>query len=590
MILKTKNTNTSCIFYSIVVYINGIVNPRSSHSSLHQTRMNRTKPTSETPVVTTIPDDFPRRIQWYPGSGSDFFAVMLPLVIHEIEGPSQGESLFQAGTSANRSARLPDESVDLRQPGPLGPPLTPRRVAEIPVVLNDLDLTLFETLSATPPETVLYENYRVHNLVDHHSWQGWKKLRDARVVLTSVRRHSLHEIAGALQTYRITRKSENPAFSDPAPDEYLELIFAVSDILDTVDAVDNVNPADTRTLRAWFFPQHAETFYDVIAPALGATIVALMLMRTRITNPAGMLAKTGEFVPDLLLRMQQQPERYRDIACIWADWTADLRRQPYITGEASVVQGIRPDFSAEEDAGENLFQFNPSNTVHTDPTRGFLSPPDADNTWSTSPYRVMDWGERGSIPTMLYYAPQAFTPPAPFGVGPRFWVVPGRLLAGGWPGGETREEIRQHLGVLLDAGINVFINLVPESEMGSEPHLKRYDRFGNALARERGNYFYMVNFPCATGSSPGPDKIASIITLIKDSMASGYGVYVHSNAGMDRVLIALAAFVVRERMARRGSEVSFVQDLMRRSGTYRELPEGTPEQRSFLQKYTNRVP
>ena len=49
-----------------------------------------------------------------------------------------------------------------------------------------------------------------------------------------------------------------------------------------------------------------------------------------------------------------------------------------------------------------------------------------------------------------------------------YWVVPGRLLAGEYPGGQSVEETRQRLAKLLAAGIRCFIDLTQPDEL--EPY------------------------------------------------------------------------------------------------------------------------
>ena len=45
-----------------------------------------------------------------------------------------------------------------------------------------------------------------------------------------------------------------------------------------------------------------------------------------------------------------------------------------------------------------------------------------------------------------------------------YWVVPGLLLAGAYPGSPDPEEHRAKIKALLDAGIRAFVNLMEETE------------------------------------------------------------------------------------------------------------------------------
>src|SRR5262245_47269014 len=45
-----------------------------------------------------------------------------------------------------------------------------------------------------------------------------------------------------------------------------------------------------------------------------------------------------------------------------------------------------------------------------------------------------------------------------------YWVVPGRLLAGEYPGARTEEETRAKLRSFMDAGVSYFLDLTEEGE------------------------------------------------------------------------------------------------------------------------------
>ncbi len=53
------------------------------------------------------------------------------------------------------------------------------------------------------------------------------------------------------------------------------------------------------------------------------------------------------------------------------------------------------------------------------------------------------------------------TPPLPNS----YWVIPGKLLGGEYPGGEAEEETRQRLRALMDAGVDCFVNLTRPGEL-----------------------------------------------------------------------------------------------------------------------------
>src|SRR5690606_19026622 len=46
-----------------------------------------------------------------------------------------------------------------------------------------------------------------------------------------------------------------------------------------------------------------------------------------------------------------------------------------------------------------------------------------------------------------------------------YWVIEGRLLAGGYPGGKRPQDVERRLGALLDAGFDAFIDLTEGGEL-----------------------------------------------------------------------------------------------------------------------------
>ena len=50
-----------------------------------------------------------------------------------------------------------------------------------------------------------------------------------------------------------------------------------------------------------------------------------------------------------------------------------------------------------------------------------------------------------------------------------YWLVPGRLLAGEYPGAKTKDEARRKLQSFLDAKVDFFLDLTEEKE-GLEPY------------------------------------------------------------------------------------------------------------------------
>jgi len=103
-----------------------------------------------------------------------------------------------------------------------------------------------------------------------------------------------------------------------------------------------------------------------------------------------------------------------------------------------------------------------------------------------------------------------------------YWVLPGSLLAGEYPGGGTPEATRLRLAKLLDAGVRCFVDLTPAGE------LHPYD----ADLPLDADYF---RWPLPDhGLPPTPAHMADILDCLRHALRSGRVVYLHCRAGIGR--------------------------------------------------------
>src|SRR3984893_10874701 len=116
-----------------------------------------------------------------------------------------------------------------------------------------------------------------------------------------------------------------------------------------------------------------------------------------------------------------------------------------------------------------------------------------------------------------------------------YWVVPGKLLAGEYPGAKDPEEARQRLRKFLAAGVRHFIDL---TEVGE---LTPYAELLTEEADPRTSY---ERFPIHDGSVPEePKKMAKIIAAIDRAIAEGGITYVHCWGGIERTGLAVACWL-----------------------------------------------
>lgn len=174
----------------------------------------------------------------------------------------------------------------------------------------------------------------------------------------------------------------------------------------------------------------------------------------------------------------------------------------------------------------------------------------------------------------------ASSAPAPLPLRNSYWVLPGQLLAGEYPGGRSRDETRERLRQLIEAGVDCFIDL-------THPHeLERYD-IELPLGVE-----YLRKPIRDHGLPEKAEHMAEILDCIHDSLQSGRMVYVHCHAGIGRTGTVVGCFLVE-----RGLEGEKALDQLNRlfqqserSKSWDWVPE-TKEQSVFVKRWiARRVP
>jgi protein-tyrosine phosphatase len=116
-----------------------------------------------------------------------------------------------------------------------------------------------------------------------------------------------------------------------------------------------------------------------------------------------------------------------------------------------------------------------------------------------------------------------------------YWVIPGQLLAGEYPGARDREEARSRLRKFLQAGVRHFIDLTEAGELTP---------YAEILTEEAGSEASYERFPIRDVSVPEEPKIvAEIIAAIDRAMAEGGITYVHCWGGVGRTGLAVACWL-----------------------------------------------
>lgn len=139
-----------------------------------------------------------------------------------------------------------------------------------------------------------------------------------------------------------------------------------------------------------------------------------------------------------------------------------------------------------------------------------------------------------------------------------YWLVPGRLLAGEYPGAKTKEEARQKLRSFLDAGVGFFLDLTEEDE-GLAPYAPLLLEL--ASARERTVTYRRLAIPDL--GVPTTERMREIQQAITAALDAGQTVYVHCWSGIGRTGTVIGCYLIEQEVS--GAEA--LAEIRRRRGT-----------------------
>ncbi|MFN2463895.1 MAG: hypothetical protein ABR573_08355 [Candidatus Dormibacteria bacterium] len=158
-----------------------------------------------------------------------------------------------------------------------------------------------------------------------------------------------------------------------------------------------------------------------------------------------------------------------------------------------------------------------------------------------------------------------------------YWVVPGKLLAGCYPGDKSTEVAREKLEGMLRVGIRASVNLMEEGESSHQgepvvPYEAPFQARGIKCAR----------MPIRDEDIPSVAEMTEILDLTDQLIAAGSPTYVHCWGGKGRTGTAVGCWLVRHGIAQPDRAVEMIQSLQAHThGTLAPSPENDL-QRGFV--------
>ncbi|MHC4548618.1 MAG: protein-tyrosine phosphatase family protein [Planctomycetota bacterium] len=166
-----------------------------------------------------------------------------------------------------------------------------------------------------------------------------------------------------------------------------------------------------------------------------------------------------------------------------------------------------------------------------------------------------------------------------------YWVEPGRLLAGAYPGDLNPDEARAKIQALLHAGIRTFINLMEEHEVNwdGEPFAP-YQPLVQEYARELDVETACLHLAIPDTDVPSPDYMTEIQATIDESLAQDRPVYVHCWGGRGRTGIVVAVYLIRKGLATADDFLDVLGHLRAHDPSSGHSPENQ-HQADFVRRY-----
>lgn len=175
-------------------------------------------------------------------------------------------------------------------------------------------------------------------------------------------------------------------------------------------------------------------------------------------------------------------------------------------------------------------------------------------------------------------------PPVPFIRS--YWVRPGLLLAGCYPGDKEPAEAVQKLQGLVRCGISTVINLMEETEIDhSRKPFADYSHSLQEWAKEAGRTVSCLRFPVRDLYVPSVPGMRDILDAIDRALAQKQAVYVHCWGGRGRTGTVVACHLLRHRLVSQGGALVAVESLTEHKRDHFWPTPEMPCQREFVSQW-----
>jgi len=167
-----------------------------------------------------------------------------------------------------------------------------------------------------------------------------------------------------------------------------------------------------------------------------------------------------------------------------------------------------------------------------------------------------------------------------------YWVVPGKLLAGCYPGDADEAVARERLGRVVDSGIRVFLNLMEEHETDHDgAPFAPYDELVRSLFASSGIAGTVRRVPVRDLDVPDRATMRFILDFIDFSVAGNNPVYVHCWGGRGRTGTVVGCYLARHGIGAGRDALDGIRYLRRHEATAHLSSPQTDIQRDLVRSW-----
>jgi len=162
-----------------------------------------------------------------------------------------------------------------------------------------------------------------------------------------------------------------------------------------------------------------------------------------------------------------------------------------------------------------------------------------------------------------------------------YWVIPGQLLAGEYPGAIYAPEIaRKRLDAFVKAGFNTIIDLTCEGET------EDYKPLLHEQAKLSGLEVECLHFPIGDYGLPTREAMITILNALDDARTRGRKIYLHCYGGIGRTGTVVGCYLARHGLSGNDAvhQLASWWQHVPKSARYPHSPE-TVQQEQFIRNW-----